>query len=293
MASYDYRIVNVFTRGVDAFSGNPLCVFERADGLDTATMQALARQFNLSETTFILPSTRASARVRIFTPAFEMPFAGHPTLGTAQVCHALGLGDDLTLEMAAGIIPVQGRAQGGRGRWTLQANAPSWRPVEQGSAALAAMLGLAPEDIGAHPLWVKAGREQLLVPLNDAGAVRRAVADPARLAQLLSADGASMVYVFAIEAPGGSCGAAAATRVLARFFFPDGGAVLEDPATGSAAANLGGWVVARGLPLPQLFSISQGEQVSRPSTLEVEVDPQQRIFVSGEVIELGRGTLSL
>src|SRR5580658_6352971 len=116
MASYAYRIVNVFTQDRAPLSGNPLCVFERAQNLDSTRMQALALQFNLSETTFILPSTRAHARVRIFTPAYEMAFAGHPTLGTAHVCRALKLGQDsLTLEMQAGLIPV--RADGDR--WTL------------------------------------------------------------------------------------------------------------------------------------------------------------------------------
>src|SRR5246127_2408046 len=115
MAAYAYRIVNVFTQGRAVLSGNPLCVFERAQALDAASMQALALQFNLSETTFILPSERANARVRIFTPRFEMPFAGHPTLGTAHVCRALGLGGErLTLEMKAGVIAV--RASGDR--WT-------------------------------------------------------------------------------------------------------------------------------------------------------------------------------
>src|SRR5690348_6118197 len=117
-------------------------------------MQALARQFNLSETTFILPSSRATEQVRIFTPSYEMAFAGHPTLGTAHVCRALGHGgDDLTLEMQAGIITV--RAEGDR--WTLQANAPTWRNCEASRATLAKMLGLAESDIGAEPLWVKAG----------------------------------------------------------------------------------------------------------------------------------------
>ena len=102
-------------------------------------MQALARQFNLSETTFILPSSRATAQVRIFTPSYEMPFAGHPTLGTAHVCRALGLGgDDLKLEMQAGIIPVQADGD----RWTLQANAPTWRKCEASRGTLAKMLGL-------------------------------------------------------------------------------------------------------------------------------------------------------
>ena len=112
MPAYAYRLVNVFTQGNAVLSGNPLCVFERAQSLDTARMQALALQFNLSETTFILPSERANARVRIFTPGYEMPFAGHPTLGTAHVCRALGLGGDrLTLEVPAGIIPVSRERQ--------------------------------------------------------------------------------------------------------------------------------------------------------------------------------------
>ncbi len=92
MATHPFRIVNVFTQDQGPFTGNPLCVFENGSGLSTEEMQALARQFNLSETTFILPSTRANARVRIFTPGYEMAFAGHPTLGTAHVCRALEIG---------------------------------------------------------------------------------------------------------------------------------------------------------------------------------------------------------
>src|ERR1700733_6607400 len=94
-----YRIVNVFTSAGDRLSGNPLCVFEDGHELDTERMQALARQLNLSETTFVLPSERATARVRIFTPAFEMPFAGHPTLGTAHVVGRSRNLDSLTFEL--------------------------------------------------------------------------------------------------------------------------------------------------------------------------------------------------
>src|SRR5690242_5902493 len=104
MTDFAFRIVNVFAES--PLAGNPLAVFEDARGIDDATMQALALQFNLSETTFILPSAIASAKVRIFTPTFEMPFAGHPTLGTAHVVRALrGNGDRVTLEMRAGVIP--------------------------------------------------------------------------------------------------------------------------------------------------------------------------------------------
>jgi trans-2,3-dihydro-3-hydroxyanthranilate isomerase len=280
MAAYAYRIVNVFTHGRSALSGNPLCVFERAQTLDAARMQALALQFNLSETTFILPSERASARVRIFTPAYEMPFAGHPTLGTAHVCRALGLGGDrLTLEMTAGIITVRASAD----RWTLQARAPTWREVEEPRLTLAAMLGVDEHDIGERPLWVDAGTEQLIVPLTSEAAVRRVRVRAELLAQLRSADGHSMVYVFA------PVGAA----LLARFFFPKGSAVLEDPATGSATANLGGWCLAMGRALPCEFEISQGEYTGRPSSLRLRVDGARHVLVGGDVIELGRGTINL
>jgi trans-2,3-dihydro-3-hydroxyanthranilate isomerase len=280
MAQYSYRLVNVFTQDRAPLSGNPLCVFERAQSLDTPRMQALALQFNLSETTFILPSERASARVRIFTPDYEMAFAGHPTLGTAHVCRALGLGGDrLTLEMQAGVIPV--RASGDR--WTLQANAPSWREVDEPRLTLAAMLGLEQRDIAERPLWVNAGTEQLIVPLASEVAVRRVSVRADLLAQLRSADGHSMAYVFAPTAAG----------LLSRFFFPKGPAVLEDPATGSATANLGGWCLAMGRKLPCEFEISQGEYVGRPSALRLRVDEERHVLVSGDVIELGRGAVTL
>ena len=275
-----FRIVNVFTQNGGRLTGNPLCVFENATSLDTETMQALARQFNLSETTFVLPSTRATANVRIFTPSYEMQFAGHPTLGTAHVCRALGLGgDDLKLEMQAGIIPVQAKGD----RWTLQANAPTWRECTASRGTLARMLGLAESDIGSQPLWVKAGKEQLIVPLTSERAVQSARPDAATFADVLNEDGQSMAYVFAELAQPG--------RLLSRFFFPVGSAVLEDPATGSATANLGGWMIATGRKLPCRFEISQGEYADRPSTLLLEVDGEKRIFVSGDVIELARGTL--
>jgi trans-2,3-dihydro-3-hydroxyanthranilate isomerase len=275
-----FRIVNVFTQDGGRLTGNPLCVFENATALDTATMQALARQFNLSETTFVLPSSRATAHVRIFTPTYEMQFAGHPTLGSAHVCRALGLGgDDLQLEMQAGIIPV--RATGDR--WTLQANAPTWRACTASRSTLSKMLGLTASDIGDEPLWVKAGKEQLIVPLTSESAVRSVRPDAATFGDVRNEDGQSMAYVFAELAQ--------PERLLSRFFFPVGSAVLEDPATGSATANLGGWMIATGRKLPCRFQISQGEYAGRPSSLLLEVDGDGRIFVSGDVIELARGTL--
>src|SRR5438105_15027464 len=139
MSAHAYRIVNVFTQGRAVLSGNPLCVFERAQTLDAERMQALALQFNLSETTFILPSERASARVRIFTPGYEMPFAGHPTLGTAHVVRALGGSDSIVLETNAGNVPVTAAGD----TWTLRtARPPATRKVAATRAELAQMLSL-------------------------------------------------------------------------------------------------------------------------------------------------------
>lgn len=281
MNALKFRIVNVFTQNRGRLTGNPLCVFESGESLDTATMLALARQFNLSETTFILPSSSAAARVRIFTPSYEMSFAGHPTLGTAFVCRSMGLGgDELELEMQAGVIPV--RADGDR--WTLQANAPTWRELEAPRAALAAMLGLDVEAIGERPLWVKAGKEQLIVPLKTEQAVRSVKPNAELCRAITSEDGHSMAYVFA------SLGS---NKVLSRFFFPVGAAMLEDPATGSATANFGGWLIATGHALPCELEISQGEYAQRPSTLLLNVDNARRIYVGGDVVELARGTLQL
>jgi len=281
MTSLRYRIVNVFTQGRDRLSGNPLCVFESGEGLDDTTMQALARQLNLSETTFILPSSRASAHVRIFTPRYEMAFAGHPTLGTAFVCRALGLaGDSVTLEMKAGLIPVTAAGD----RFTLQANAPTWRELEMTRAELARALGLEAADVGERPLWVRAGTEQLIVPLTNEAAVRRALPRAGAFDSMPGQDGPGMAYVFAETGNG---------RLLSRFFFPQGSAILEDPATGSATANLGGFCLATGRALPCAFEISQGEYTGRPSTLFLKVEADRRILVSGDVIELGTGRFEL
>jgi trans-2,3-dihydro-3-hydroxyanthranilate isomerase len=288
VAAYAFRILNVFARE-GALTGNPLCVFEDGTGLDDATMQALARQFNLSETTFILPSDRANARVRIFTPSYEMPFAGHPTLGTAHVVRDVRqAGDALTLEMIAGIIPVN--AQGSR--WTLAAKAHRFREVTQTRAELASILGLEAGDIDERPLWVNAGKEQLMVPVKSDDAVHRARPRPDVFSTLKSDDGHSMAYVFH------DAGDATHT-VNSRFFFPSGPAILEDPATGSACANLGGWFRAMRPGQGVERVVSQGEAVQRPSTLYLSVPAASgmgeggRIFVGGRVIELGRGRIEL
>jgi PhzF family phenazine biosynthesis protein len=149
------------------------------------------------------------------------------------------------------------------------------------------MLGLEPRDLAERPLWMNAGKEQLIVPVVNAAAVQRAHPREA-FTRLRSEDGHSMAYVFA------DAGSALGT-VQARFFFPGGAAILEDPATGSACANLGAWfrVMHPGEGVER--EISQGEAVGRPSTLYLSVpaDAGRDILVGGEVIELGRGRIAL
>ena len=281
-----FRIVNVFTVDGDRFSGNPLCVFEDGRELSDATMQSLAHQFNLSETTFILPpsSERATARVRIFTPSFEMPFAGHPTLGTAHVVRALrSPGDRVQLEMKAGLVEVTAEGDA----WTLRAAyEPRTRAPDASRADLAAMLGLPESALAGAPLWVDTGAMQLVIPLATVDDVRRIAPDPALFARHGRTAGRDepMAYVWAPAGPG---------KVVSRFLFVANGGVVEDPATGSACANLGGWMLATGAPLPVRLQVRQGEAVKRPSRLGLHVDAERRIFVRGDVMELGRGTIAL
>ncbi|MET0983925.1 MAG: PhzF family phenazine biosynthesis protein [Steroidobacteraceae bacterium] len=278
---YPFRLLNVFALESDRFSGNPLCVFEDARGLTDEQMQALALQFNLSETTFILPSDTATSHVRIFTPSFEMPFAGHPTLGTAHVVRDLrDAGDEITLQMQAGIIPVLAHGD----TWTLRANAPKARAPEASREQFASMLGLKTEDIGAQPLWVNTGSEQLIIPLTSVAAVARTKPDVRLMARYGSmSDERCLAYVWA------DCG----DGVLARFFFGRGTAIAEDPATGSAAANLGGWYLATGCSTALERVIWQGEYINRSSQLQLRVDAGRNIFVAGRVLEVGRGVVEI
>jgi PhzF family phenazine biosynthesis protein len=276
---HTFRIVNVFTIDGDRFSGNPLCVFDDARGISDAQMQALALQMNLSETTFVLPSERGDARVRIFTPGFEIPFAGHPTLGTASVI--AGDRTRVVLDLAAGLVPVTRSGDA----WTLRAaRPPESRPVDATRAQLAQMLGLPDGAVCDEPLWVSCGLEQLVIPIASSALVRAAQPVPellARWGHLDARDGA-MAYLWAADDP----------TWTVRFFFTANGAVREDPATGSACANLGGWHILQ-RRAPMSATLRQGDAVGRPSRLGLRVDADGGIHVTGSVIELARGAADL
>ncbi|CAN5919048.1 PhzF family phenazine biosynthesis protein [soil metagenome] len=276
-----FRIVNVFTVDADPFSGNPLCVVEDGSGLSTEQMQSIARQMNLSETTFVMPAQAGGdAHVRIFTPGFEMPFAGHPTLGTAFVI-ANGRAA-VTLEMKAGHVPVTVTSS----RLELRsAKAPATRPMDASRAEVAAMLGLPVDAIAGDPLWVSTGVEQLVIQLTDVEHVRATKPVLALIEKhgFSAARDEAMAYVWARSH--------GAWEV--RFFFTSNGALLEDPATGSACANLGGYLLTREQPLPLNATLLQGAAVSRPSRLHLRVETDRAIYVAGSAAEIGRGTLSI
>ncbi len=281
MPRHRFHLVNVFASS--PLSGNALCVFEDGSALSESQMQGLALQFNLSETTFLLPSTVATARVRIFTPAFEMPFAGHPTLGSAHVVRMLrgDGGGGLTLETRAGVIPVSASGD----VWTLRANPPRARPSEATRGELARMLGIQESDIHPEVMWIDTGSEQLVIPLRSTEAVARCQPDGALVAKYAwNARRDGLAYVWARE------GEAA---VVARFFFLKGTSLVEDPGTGSACANLGGWLVTSGAPLPVALTIRQGEHTGRACQLGLRVDVDKTIHVTGNVVAIATGEVTL
>ena len=288
MRSYRYRLVNVFVESDTAtFGGNPLCVFENAHGMDDAEMQALAAQFNLSETTFILPRTGTHPQVRIFSPAFEMPFAGHPTIGSSFVANALGLdgctGNSIKLALKVGDIPV---VRDGPGAWTFTANAHSSRSVDFSRAEAAAMLGIAEIELGDLARYVDNGSEQLVIPVASVDALARVKPVPELLKKYVHVRlDRYLAYVVARVAK---------DRFQVRFFFPkDGGMMAEDPGTGSACACLGGYLLDAGEPTPSQFTVTQGEFINRRNVLQLSLTGDKQVYVGGRVLPLGGGEIHL
>lgn len=278
MRQYSYALVNVFAES--HFGGNPLAVFEQADGLTETEMQLIARQFNLSEVVFIQTPTlpQAVKKLKIFTPDYEMPFAGHPTIGAAFVVHSLlNLPDDYLLQTQAGLVEIQHQQD----VITLALkndvkieNAPLTK------AECAGILGLKVSDIASQPSWVNTGVEQLLVELSSEQAVKNCKIN----ANLFMKQTAIKDSLYAWCKAG--------KTVKSRLFFATQGTIVEDPGTGSAAANLGGWHIAQGLT-PLELTITQGDEIGRPNRLSLKVDEQNTIFVGGKVIQVGKGEFYL
>ncbi|HEX6548689.1 MAG TPA: PhzF family phenazine biosynthesis protein [Candidatus Dormibacteraeota bacterium] len=275
-----FRLVDVFTDR--ALTGNQLAVVLDAEPLDEVTMQALAREFNFSETTFVLPATQSGCdmRVRIFTPVYELPMAGHPTIGTAVVLRADGrIGERATFELGVGPTPVE--VDGAGNAWMTQ-RAASFGPSVEDRAGLAAALTLAPEDVRSDlpAQVVSTGNSFLLLPLASEDALRRAKPNFANWDSIRRATEMEAVYCFAVRSDG---------RFRARMFVP-ALASGEDPATGSAAGPLGAYA-ARHLGIRSLV-IEQGVEMGRPSLIQVEAgDNGPR--VGGSAVVVASGSLEL
>jgi trans-2,3-dihydro-3-hydroxyanthranilate isomerase len=270
---YRLRWVDVFTER--ALGGNPLAVVLDADGLSTTEMQAIARETNLSETTFVLPPEKRehAARVRIFTPHVELPFAGHPTVGTAWVLLDEGLvGRDasaFTLEEGVGPIPV--RVDRGGTSMVLWMSHP---PVKFGEVIeerqdMAAALGLTVADLLPNlPLQVvSTGAPFLYVALRDASAVDRAASRGDALTLVLDPHGLPPVFLFAAVGP---------DRLYSRMFGPHSATrIAEDPATGSASGPLGAFAVRYGLirrAAHVSFVSEQGTGMGRQSFIYIALE---------------------
>jgi trans-2,3-dihydro-3-hydroxyanthranilate isomerase len=329
---YRFVTADVFTSR--AFGGNPLAVFPRAEGLPPETMQAIAREFNFSETTFVLPPERSGStrRVRIFTPRAELPFAGHPTIGTAHVLVATGLVGgapgasaergaggapggaagtgmergagasghgtvDLVFDEGVGPIPVQVTLEEGQPRFAEMtvAKLPESGPAPPDDTALAAMLSLSPDDLLGAPFQPQAfscGLPFLYVPLRSRQALSRARLDTSLWRGTLRESWARDVFVLAWDGPPGG-------PVLHARMFAPGSGIEEDPATGSAAAALSGYLAARDASTaPTLqWTINQGADMGRPSLLRVLADRSDgritRVRVGGSSVLMTEGELLL
>lgn len=296
-----FRILDVFTD--QPLQGNPLAVVLDSEGLMTEGMQAIAREFNLSETVFLLPPEDPVnlARLRIFTPAMELPFAGHPTVGTAVLLaleHKAGIREDInfTLQEEVGLVPCSVRVLDfNRGRGRARFNLPLLPQRLDSSldvTMLAAALSLAPEDIGCGPYEpgvFSAGVAFTHVPVRDLDAVARAQPD---MAHWEAAFGPEAPKAFVYTAGG----VAEDARFHARMFAPSLG-IAEDPATGAAVAGFAGAIMAFDPPADgeHVLVIEQGFEMGRPSrlvlTLYVEGGALVAATIGGGAVLVASGEL--
>lgn len=278
-----FRLVDAFTE--TPFEGNRLCVVpETPDGFTTEQMQMLALETNFSETTFVTESRPDGYRMRIFTPDAELPFAGHPTIGTGYTLASEGRTSTRTIQTTAlGDVPVDVDLDRGFAWMTQQQ--PTFGEEFGDRRIVAEAAGLELEDL--HPdlpmQVISTGLGPLLVPVGDEAALRRAERYEPACRRATAESGGECLYLFAIRGDG---------DVLARMFDASFG-VREDPATGSAAGPLGVYLASRGLAgMPGRAVIAQGEMVGRPSFLHIDVrsdGDRWTVRVGGGVRIVGEG----
>ena len=282
-----FRLVDAFTE--TPFEGNRLCVVPDAPSeLSTERMQMLALEINFSETTFVTESRPDGYRMRIFTPDAELPFAGHPTIGTAFMLASEGRTDQRTIQTTAiGEVPVEVDLE--RGFAWMRQRPPVFGPEFDDRRLVAEAAGLSPEDL--HPdlpmQVVSTGLGPLIVPVRDEAALRRAERIESACRRATERSGGECLYLFAIRGDG---------DVMARMFDATLG-VGEDPATGGAVGPLGVYLTARGLAgMPGEAVVAQGELVGRPSFLCLDVHEDAggwSVRVGGGVRIVGEGRFRL
>lgn len=302
MPSYEFATVDVFTER--RFGGNPLAVFPAAAGLSDAAMQALAMEFNLSETTFVLPpeNPQHHARVRIFTPRAELPFAGHPNVGTAYVLAGRWENpvEHFTFEEGAGLVRVHILRDGAGAATGARLSAPHSLSLGLGlpTEVVAECAGLAPKDIAtaAHdPLEASVGLPFFVAEVTDVATLARANPDIAafRAAAARFSDAPAHFPLLLYARRDGD-----ALRLRTRMFAPLAG-VIEDPATGSANAALAALLtsLAPGDDLHLEFDIEQGIELGRPSrllaTARKTADGPVTATIGGSCVPVLRGTVEL
>lgn len=300
---YRFLTSDVFTDRV--FGGNPLAVFPDGRGLSTEQMQRVAGELNLSETVFVLPPEDPgnTRRLRIFTPGTELPFAGHPTVGTAIVLASIGevpvqgAETRIVFEEGVGPVPVLIRAEGGAPVFAQlsAAKLPETGPPPPSVEELAELLSIHPEDVlqgEEAPENVSAGVPFLFIPVRDRSVLARCRVRLDRWDALLAGPESPELYVFARdpELPG--------SDFRARMFAPGLG-IPEDPATGGAVAAFGGYV---GVRSPERdgtlrFTIEQGFEMGRPSLLHLEVDKRDgkvtAVRVGGGAVLVSEGAMEI
>ena len=299
MTSARYLIVDVFTG--EAFGGNPLAVFVDGREVPERLMQPIARELNLSETTYVLPPEDPANhhRLRIFTPAEELPMAGHPTVGSAFALAAEGRVDPpvtVRFEEGIGLVPVEVEGEPGRPTGAVMVQPlPSFGPRFEAAGRIAEMLCLEAGDLepGLPVEVVSCGLPFLFVPLASKAAVGRAKLRMDLWEELLGGFASRHVYVFSTETE------ASDATVHARVFVPAAG-VPEDPATGSASGPLGCYLVRHGLvPAGERVPIvcEQGYEIGRPSRIEVEISGDREaihgVRVGGGCVLVGEGRLRI
>lgn len=292
MMRIPFRLVDVFTDR--PLTGNQLCVIPDPVDVSVELMQAVAKEIGFSETTFVTSSGGDRYAMRIFTPAHELPFAGHPSIGTAFVLASEGrVTSPMTQTVAAGEFALTVDVEAGTARMRQRTPAFGEPFDEQRRRAVVEAVGLTIDDVapGLPVQVVSTGFGHVKLPVRDAATVSSAVPDTAALMPILIEAGTDGVYVFSVE-PGTS---GEGRRAKARLFAPVAG-IVEDPATGSAAGPLGAYLVRHGVIPSGRLTISQGVEMGRPSTLVVDVESHPddlAVFVEGGVRVIGEGTFDL